>query len=92
MADDLTTSRSTMSALTGAHATESIARMSDMRRSATAFGRAMSDAFAQGILGSRNFDDVLKTLYLRHLRHRAAAGLQAGRECADRRLSGFVRH
>lgn len=40
-------------------------RMLDMRRSATVFGRAMSDAFSQSILGSRNFEDVLKQLYAR---------------------------
>ena len=39
--------------------------MRDISRSATQFGRAMSDAFAQGIIGSRSLDDVLKTLTLR---------------------------
>lgn len=39
--------------------------MRDISRSATQFGRAMSDAFAQGIVGSRSLDDVLKSLTLR---------------------------
>jgi phage-related minor tail protein len=39
--------------------------MNDIQRSATAFGRAMSGAFSQGILGSRNFEDVLKSLSLK---------------------------
>ena len=40
-------------------------RMADIRRSAGAFGRSMSDAFAQGITGSRSFEDALKSLYAR---------------------------
>jgi phage-related minor tail protein len=40
-------------------------RMNDIQRSAAAFGRTMSAAFSQGILGSRNFEDVLKSLSLR---------------------------
>ncbi len=40
-------------------------RMNDVRRSAHAFGRSMSDAFSQSILGSRSFEDVLKSLTLR---------------------------
>lgn len=40
-------------------------RMADIRRSATAFGRSMSDAFSASILGSRSFEDVLKSLTLR---------------------------
>ncbi len=63
MADDLTP-RIDDVALTGALDRVDL-RMNDMRRSATAFGRAMSDAFSQSIIGSRNFEDVLKQLYLR---------------------------
>ena len=63
MADDLTP-RIDELALTGALDRVDV-RMNGMRRSANAFGRAMSDAFSQSILGSRNFEDVLKTLYLR---------------------------
>jgi phage-related minor tail protein len=40
-------------------------RMRDIQRSANAFGRAMSDAFSQSIIGSRSFEDVLKGLTLR---------------------------
>ena len=36
----------------------------DINRSATQFGRALSNAFAQGVSGSRSLDDVLKSLYL----------------------------
>jgi len=39
--------------------------MRDINRSALQFGRALSDAFSQGVNGSRNFDAVLKTLTLR---------------------------
>lgn len=39
--------------------------MRDINRSAAQFGRAMSDAFAQGVAGSRSLDDVLKSLTLR---------------------------
>jgi phage-related minor tail protein len=39
--------------------------MRDINRSATQFGRALSGAFAQGVIGSRGLDDVLKSLYLR---------------------------
>lgn len=39
--------------------------MRDINRSAAQFGRALSGAFAQGISGSRSFDDVLKSLALR---------------------------
>jgi phage-related minor tail protein len=39
--------------------------MRDINRSAGQFGRALSDAFAQGVTGSRGLDDVLKSLYLR---------------------------
>jgi phage-related minor tail protein len=39
--------------------------MRDLQRSANSFGRAMSDAFSQSIIGSRKFDDVLKSLALR---------------------------
>ena len=39
--------------------------MRDINRSAAQFGRSLSTAFAQGISGSRDFDDVLKSLYLR---------------------------
>ena len=63
MADDLTP-RIDDTALVGALDRVDL-RMNDMRRGAAAFGRAMSDAFAQSILGSRNFEDVLKSLYLR---------------------------
>ena len=39
--------------------------MRDINRSAGQFGRALSDAFAQGVTGSRGLEDVLKSLYLR---------------------------
>jgi phage-related minor tail protein len=39
--------------------------MRDINRSAAQFGRALSDAFAQGVTGSRSFEDVLKSLTLR---------------------------
>jgi phage-related minor tail protein len=39
--------------------------MRDINRSAAQFGRSLSDAFAQGVTGSRSLEDVLKTLYLR---------------------------
>lgn len=39
--------------------------MRDINKSATQFGRALSGAFAQGVIGSRSLDDVLKSLYLR---------------------------
>jgi phage-related minor tail protein len=39
--------------------------MRDINRSAAQFGRALSSAFAQGVIGSRSLDDVLKSLYLR---------------------------
>jgi phage-related minor tail protein len=39
--------------------------MRDINRSATQFGRALSDAFAHGVNGSRSLDSVLKTLTLR---------------------------
>jgi phage-related minor tail protein len=39
--------------------------MRDINRSAGQFGRALSDAFAQGVTGSRGLDDVLKSLTLR---------------------------
>lgn len=39
--------------------------MRDINRSTAQFGRALSDAFAQGVTGSRSLDDVLKSLYLR---------------------------
>jgi phage-related minor tail protein len=39
--------------------------MRDINRSATQFGRALSGAFAQGVIGSRSLDDVLKSLTLR---------------------------
>jgi phage-related minor tail protein len=39
--------------------------MHDINRSATQFGRTLSGAFAQGVTGSRNFEDVLKSLTLR---------------------------
>ena len=39
--------------------------MRDINRSAGQFGRALSDAFAQGVTGTRSLDGVLKTLYLR---------------------------
>lgn len=39
--------------------------MRDINRSAGQFGRALSDAFAQGVTGSRGLDDVLKSLHLR---------------------------
>jgi phage-related minor tail protein len=63
MADDLTP-RLDEVALIGALDRVEL-RMNGIQRSATAFGRAMSDAFSQSILGSRNFEDVLKQLYLR---------------------------
>jgi len=63
MADDLTPQLDEL-ALTGAIDRVDV-RMRDMQRSADAFGRAMSNAFSQGILGSRSFEDVLKSLYLR---------------------------
>lgn len=40
-------------------------RMRDIQRSAASFGRSLSDAFAQGVVGSRSFEDVLKSLTLR---------------------------
>ncbi len=40
-------------------------RMNEIQRSAAAFGRTMSAAFSQSILGSRNFEDVLKQLSVR---------------------------
>ena len=40
-------------------------RMREMQRSATQFGRAMSDAFAQSVTGSRTFESVLRNLYTR---------------------------
>ena len=40
-------------------------RIRDVQRSASAFGRSMTDAFTQGIVGSRGLDDVLKSLTLR---------------------------
>ncbi len=57
MADDLTPQLDEM-ALTGALDRVDV-RMRDMQRSADAFGRSMSNAFSQGILGSRSFEDVL---------------------------------
>ena len=39
--------------------------MRDINRSAAQFGRALSDAFTQGVTGSRSLDDVLKSLYTR---------------------------
>ncbi|HWV55565.1 MAG TPA: phage tail tape measure protein [Pseudorhodoplanes sp.] len=39
--------------------------MRDINRSAAQFGRSLSDAFTQGVNGSRGLDDVLKSLYLR---------------------------
>jgi phage-related minor tail protein len=39
--------------------------MHDINRSAAQFGRALSGAFAQGVTGSRSFEDVLKSLTLR---------------------------
>jgi phage-related minor tail protein len=63
MADDLTPRLDDV-ALTSALDRVDL-RMNGVRRSANAFGRAMSDAFSQSILGSRNFEDVLKQLYLR---------------------------
>jgi phage-related minor tail protein len=63
MADDLTPRLDDI-ALTGALGRVE-SRMNGIQRSANAFGRAMSDAFSQSILGSRNFEDVLKQLHLR---------------------------
>jgi len=40
-------------------------RILAVQRSAAAFGRSMTDAFSQGIIGGRGFDDVLKSLTLR---------------------------
>ncbi len=40
-------------------------RMRDIQRSAASFGRSMSNAFSQSIVGSRGFEDVLKSLTLR---------------------------
>ena len=40
-------------------------RMRDAQRTASAFGRSMSDAFSQSIIGGRSFEDVLKSLTLR---------------------------
>ena len=40
-------------------------RMNEIQRSAAAFGRTMSPAFSQSILGSRNFEDMLKSLSVR---------------------------
>lgn len=40
-------------------------RMRDIQRSAASFGRSMSNAFSQSIIGSRSFEDVLKSLTLR---------------------------
>jgi phage-related minor tail protein len=63
MADDFTP-RLDDAAVTGALDRIEL-RMLDVRRSASAFGRSMSDAFSQSILGSRSFEDVLKSLTLR---------------------------
>ena len=63
MAEDLTPRLDDV-ALTGAlDRVES--RMIDIRRNATLFGRSMSEAFSVSILGSRNFEDVLKSLSMR---------------------------
>lgn len=40
-------------------------RMRDAQRTASAFGRSMSEAFSQSIIGGRGFEDVLKSLTLR---------------------------
>jgi phage-related minor tail protein len=40
-------------------------RMRNAQRTATAFGRTMSEAFSQSIIGGRSFEDVLKSLTLR---------------------------
>lgn len=40
-------------------------RTSDLERSANSFARAMTGAFARSVTGGRQFDDVLKGLYLR---------------------------
>src|SRR5687768_7025721 len=40
-------------------------RMRGVQSTASAFGRAMTQAFSQSIIGGRGFDDVLKSLTLR---------------------------
>lgn len=40
-------------------------RMRGVQSTASAFGRAMTEAFSQSIIGGRGFDDVLKSLTLR---------------------------
>jgi phage-related minor tail protein len=40
-------------------------RLRDLERTARAFSRTMSQAFALSVTGARGFDDVLKGLYLR---------------------------
>jgi phage-related minor tail protein len=40
-------------------------RMVEIQRSAAAFGRTLSGAFAAGVNSSRSFDDVLKSLTIR---------------------------
>lgn len=63
MADDITPRLDEM-ALDGALQRVDL-RMRDIQRSAASFGRSMSDAFSQSIIGSRSFEDVLKSLSLR---------------------------
>lgn len=41
------------------------AQIQTVRAGAVAFGRAMTEAFSQSIIGGRGFDDVLKSLTLR---------------------------
>jgi phage-related minor tail protein len=40
-------------------------RMRGVQSTASSFGRAMTEAFSQSIIGGRGFDDVLKSLTLR---------------------------
>jgi phage-related minor tail protein len=40
-------------------------RMRELERSANSFARVMTNAFAQSVIGARNFEDVLKSLALR---------------------------
>ena len=63
MPDDLTTSIDDQAMIDRLDRVD--LKLRDVQRSANAFGQSMSDAFSQSITGSRNFEDVLKSLYLR---------------------------
>lgn len=66
MADDFDDFASTASVDSLDRGLRSIDRaMHDINRSAAQFGRALSGASAQGVSGSRSFEDVLKSLALR---------------------------